>query len=91
MVMTSSALGYSAPEPEVTQEEYKDDGTRPEPPPAEQTKMKFDVLNMNELADGSLLVEVNMDYDTMRMFAKIGMMKVLNDAASKAVDEHGST
>lgn len=87
MVMTSSALGYDTPTPAPVEEEAA-------PSVAEQSSIptsgKFDVLDIEELEDGSLNMVVNMDFETLRLFAKVGMMKVLEDAANKVIAEHGS-
>lgn len=85
MVMTSSALGYDTPSPQPEAEEVAESETPPIP-----SAGNFDVLQIEELDDGSLNMIVNMDFETLRMFAKIGMMKVLEDAANKAIAEHGS-
>ena len=85
MVMTSSALGYDNPAPQPEPEEI----SAPEPPSI-PSEGKFDVLDIEELEDGSMNMTVNMDFETLRTFAKIGMMKVLEDAANKVIAEHGS-
>lgn len=85
MVMTSSALGYDTPA--APQEMKEATSVTENPIPSEG---KFDVLEIEELEDGSLNMTVNMDFETLRMFAKIGMLKVLEDAANKAIAEHGS-
>ncbi len=53
------------------------------------SKGKFDIVGMDEHDDGSLTMAVNMDYDTLLLFAKIGMMKVIEDAANRAIADHG--
>lgn len=85
MVMTSSALN-STPVPQPEAEEITSHETPPIP-----SSGTFDVLDIEELEDGSLNMTVNMDFETLRMFAKIGMMKVFEDAANKAITEHGSS
>ena len=58
---------------------------------APNNKSKFDILDMQDCEDGSCIMTVNMDYDSLLLFAKIGMMKVFEDAANRAIEDHGST
>lgn len=84
MVMTSSALN-STPVPQPEAEEITSHETPPIP-----SSGTFDVLDIEELEDGSAIISVHMDFETLRLFAKIGMMKVFEDAANKVITEHGS-
>jgi hypothetical protein len=81
MVMTSSALGYDTPAPAPEQEaELVAD---------KPTKAKFSIESMTDADDGGLDMVLNMDYESLVAFARIGLMKVLEDAAKKAIAEHG--
>jgi hypothetical protein len=87
MVMTTSAL-YSNPEPEVVveQEAPVTQPTTPEEP----YSARFSLEAIEDTEDGGANLFVKMDYDTLVAFAKIGLHKVIEDAAKKAIEEHGS-
>lgn len=76
MVTTSSALNYT-PETPVEQEEDL----------PQNTTATFDIVSMTEHDDGSLSMLVDMDYDTIVKFAKIGILKTLEEAANKVLGE----
>ena len=65
----------------------------PDPIPAETPRNKvnphFRVESSDENADGSVDMLINMDYASMVHYARIGLMKVLSDAAEKAIKDHG--
>lgn len=46
----------------------------------------INIERMSENSDGSLDIIVNMDQDSLILFAKIGMMKLLEDAAKRVND-----
>lgn len=50
--------------------------------------MKFEVINFQDEDDGSALLTVDMDYEAIVAFAKIGLVKALTDAAEKSIEEH---
>ena len=79
--MTSSALGYDTPAPQPVVEEA--------PLVVEEKKTRFQIESIREAEDGGLDMTVNLDYDSLMHFAKIGIMKVLEDAANRAIAEHG--
>lgn len=45
------------------------------------------ITDMQDLPDGSVMCAVNMDYDTMVQFARIGLMKAIEDACDRAEEE----
>lgn len=49
--------------------------------------MRIEVIKVVDNEDGSATVEFDMDEDSLRVFAKIGVLKALSDAAKEAVDE----
>lgn len=51
--------------------------------------MKIDVKTITELEDGSNVMLLEMDDEMLEAMAKVGLMKVLTDAAAAAVEEHG--
>lgn len=51
--------------------------------------MKIEVLNFVELEDGSGVMTVEMDAEMISAMAKIGLLKVLTDAADQTIKEHG--
>jgi exosome complex RNA-binding protein Rrp42 (RNase PH superfamily) len=53
------------------------------PPP------NVEIVSMEDTVDGELRMELDMDYETMKLFAKKGIYQVLVDAAKKVIDEHG--
>lgn len=48
---------------------------------------RFEVEDFVENEDGSATLTVTMDYDTLLMFARKGILATLIDAANKIVDE----
>lgn len=48
---------------------------------------KFEVNDFVENEDGSATITVTMDYDTLLLFARKGLLSTLIDAANKIVDE----
>ena len=48
---------------------------------------KFEVNEIVENEDGSADVTVTMDYDTLVMFARIGLLNTLKEAAEKILHE----
>ena len=51
--------------------------------------MKLEVTSYSENEDGSAQVVFDMDNDTLHCFAKIGILKVLTEAAELTKEEHG--
>ena len=49
----------------------------------------IEVVSITDTEDGGATVVVDMDYDTMKLFAKKGVYQALVDAAKRANDEHG--
>lgn len=47
------------------------------------------VDSIEDQEDGSAIVRVDMDYDTMKIFAKRGLYAAIKEAAEKIVKEHG--
>lgn len=47
----------------------------------------FEVDNFIENEDGSATLSVTMDYETLLVFARKGLMSTLIDAANKVVEE----
>lgn len=48
---------------------------------------RFEVDDFVENEDGSATITVTMDYDTLLLFARKGILSTLIDAANKIVDE----
>lgn len=48
------------------------------------------VVNIEDLPDGSAIVHTDMDYETLKLFAKRGLHAALVEAAEKIVQEHGN-
>ena len=48
---------------------------------------KFEVNDFVENEDGSATITVTMDYDTLLLFARKGILATLIEAANKIVDE----
>lgn len=46
---------------------------------------KLEVVRVVDNEDGSANVEFNMDWDTIAVFARIGIMHVLTEAAEKEI------
>lgn len=57
----------------------------------DKSNMKFFVESIVDTEDGGANMIVNMDYETLLAFAKIGVMKAIEDAANKAIAEHGNS
>jgi len=47
------------------------------------------VVSIEDLPDGSAIVLTDMDYETLKLFAKRGLHAALVEAAEKIVQEHG--
>lgn len=59
-------------------------------PERESTKIKhINVYDIEDMADGSAIVRMDMDYETMKAFAKRGIYASLVEAAENIVKEHG--
>lgn len=52
-------------------------------------KKSIVVENVEDQPDGSAVVHVDMDHETMRLFAKRGLYAAIKEAAEKIVEEHG--
>jgi hypothetical protein len=50
--------------------------------------MNFEVTSITDNEDGSANLEIDMDIETLRELAKIGLLKVLTDAVEKSVLEN---
>lgn len=50
--------------------------------------MKMDVIAISDNDDGSATLTLDIDYETLKAFAKIGILKVLTDEANKVIKEH---
>lgn len=48
---------------------------------------RFEVNDFVENEDGSATITVTMDYDTLLLFARKGVLATLVDAANKVVEE----
>lgn len=59
------------------------------PIPPARTKRTIHVDEIEEHEDGSATVRVDMDYETMRLFAKRGLYAAIKEAAEKIVEDHG--
>ena len=80
---TSAFIDLSAPQPVETPVEP------PTVPPRNKVETHFHIETMDENPDGSIDMLINMDYASMVHYARIGLMKVLSDAAEKAIKDHG--
>jgi exosome complex RNA-binding protein Rrp42 (RNase PH superfamily) len=60
-------------------------------PPAHTVKPppNIEVVEIEDTVDGGVRVELDMDYETMKIFAKKGIYQALVDAANDVLDEHG--
>lgn len=47
------------------------------------------VVSIEDMPDGSAIVYTDMDYETLKLFAKRGLHAALVEAAEKIVQEHG--
>jgi hypothetical protein len=52
---------------------------------------KMEVTKIIDNEDGSATVMFDMDWDAVRAFAKIGLMRVLTEAAQEMIEQEGST
>ena len=50
--------------------------------------MNIEVINVVDLDDGGAVMTVELDRETLVTMAKIGLMKVLTDAAEQTIKEH---
>lgn len=50
--------------------------------------VSLEVVEITDHDDGSCTIEVDMDFNTMMRFAKIGLMYVLKSKAMEAIDGH---
>lgn len=55
----------------------------------EEVKSGIIVESIEDMPDGSAIVRVDMDYETLKHFAKRGLYATLIEAAEKIVKEHG--
>lgn len=53
-------------------------------------KKQIEVISFEENEDGSATVVVDMDYETLLLFAKKGLLSTLTEAANKIVEENKS-
>lgn len=53
-------------------------------------KKQIEVISFEENEDGSATLVVDMDYDTLLLFAKKGLLSTLTEAANKIVEENKS-
>ena len=83
MSTTSAFIDLSAPQPP------EPPVTPPEVPPRNKVESHFSIETMDENPDGSIDMLINMDYASMVHYARIGLMKVLSDAAEKVIKDHG--
>jgi hypothetical protein len=51
--------------------------------------MNMDITNISDNEDGSVTVTLDIDYESLKTFAKIGILKVLSDEANRVIEEHG--
>lgn len=51
--------------------------------------MKIEVVEIKDVDDGGALVTVDMDYEMILAMAKVGLVRVLTDAARTSIEEHG--
>lgn len=58
------------------------------PIPPAKTK-HINVYEIEDLSDGTAIVRMDMDYDTMKSFAKRGLYAAIKEAAENIVKEHG--
>ena len=50
--------------------------------------MNIEVINVVDLDDGGAVMTIEMDSEMISAMAKIGLMKVLTDAAEQTIKEH---
>ena len=53
------------------------------------TMMKIEITSYSDNDDGSGTVVFDVDTETLHCFAKIGILKVLMEAAERTKEEHG--
>jgi hypothetical protein len=68
--------------------DFEYDTGRPIPP--KKTK-SIEVLSVDDLPDGGANIVVDMDYETMKVFARKGLYQSLVEAAERIVKEHGDS
>lgn len=83
-MMTSGALGYE-PTPETPTEPTKVLVIENTP------NVPFQIIDETENSDGSLDLTLKMDHETLVHFAKIGLRKVIEDAANRVIADNGPT
>jgi hypothetical protein len=52
--------------------------------------MNMDITNISDNEDGSVTVTLDIDYESLKAFASIGILKVLSDEANRVIEEHGN-
>ena len=52
------------------------------------TNMKIEVIEIKDTADGGAILTLDMDHDTLVMFAKKGILDTLREALNKIEQEH---
>ncbi len=52
--------------------------------------MNMDITNISDNEDGSVTVTLDIDYESLKAFASIGILKVLTDEANRVIEEHGN-
>jgi predicted site-specific integrase-resolvase len=50
--------------------------------------MKMDVIAISDNDDDTATLTLDIDYETLKAFAKIGILKVLTDEANRVIKEH---
>jgi hypothetical protein len=50
--------------------------------------MNMDITNISDNEDGSVTVTLDIDYESLKAFASIGILKVLSDEANRVIEEH---
>jgi len=51
----------------------------------ENSKMQIEIIDIKEQEDGSAILTIDMCSDALKLFASIGLLKVLTDATEKVV------
>lgn len=51
---------------------------------------EFTIVDIKDNEDGSATVQIDMDYDTLIQFAKIGIMKVIEEGAKQVIEDADS-
>lgn len=52
--------------------------------------MNLEVINVVDTDDGGAVMTLELDAEMLFAMAKIGLMKVLTDAAAQTIEEHGA-